>query len=122
MSELTLLDLIAESKAVRSSDPQRSHDAVPSISSRNRWQRKCVGAIVALERQGYRGVTVHDVWLRLTETCDRVPPENALSRRLTDLKRAGCIADIGLTREGGAGRMQTAYVSTAGGREALEAS
>ena len=122
MSELTLLDLIEETKAARDRDPDTSFDAVPSISSRNKWQRACVAAIVALERIGYRGVTVHDIWVWLDETSHRVPPENALSRRLTDLHRAGCIQDIGIRREGGAGRLQIAWTSTASGREALEAS
>lgn len=125
MSELTLLDLIEESKAARSSDPRTSHDAVPSISSRNRWQRRIMAAVVGCERMGFRGVTVSDVHWWLSEHrphYDYVPAENSLARRITDLRRAGCLVDMGITRAGNAGREQVAWFSSASGREALEAS
>lgn len=115
----TLFDY-QQSQAVRASDPDTSRDAVPTISARNEWQRRCMWAIVELERHGGVGATVHEIAMRLAYLGQRVPAENALSRRLTDLHRGGFVVDRGVRRPGGAGRDQIAWGSTALGREALD--
>jgi len=117
---VTTLFEFQHSQAVRASDPDTSRDGVPTISAQNEWQRYCMWALVDLENHGSVGATVHELATRLAYLGKRVPAENSLARRLTDLHRGGFIVDSTLRRPGGAGRDQIVWRSTAQGREALD--
>lgn len=118
MTEMpTLFD---ETLAVRSTDPDTSRDAAISILPvRNLWMGFCLRALVELETGGGVGATVHEIAMRLAYSGKRVPAENSLARRLTDLRERDLIEDVGVRRPGGTGRMQVAWCSTETGRAQL---
>lgn len=115
---MSLFDAMPAEQFARVGDPDTAHAAAALGDSFGPLTQWVMRTLVEVERTSpmRRGVTPHELRMRMMYDAMEVPDTGSVCRRLTTLHRKGYVNDTGERRVGGKRRNQIAWTATPAGR------